>query len=70
MAGSSPISTQTSNSISNASRVSTRSTSVSTGPITVNTQATDAEGVAGALGTTLGAQMRQATSTFDDGVEA
>lgn len=70
MASASPISTQTSNSIANANRTSSKNTTVSTGPITVNTQATDAEGVAGAIGSSLGQQMRQATDTFDDGVEA
>lgn len=69
-AATSPIGAQTSNSISNSARTSTKSTSVQTGPITVNTQATDAEGVAGAIGQSLGQQMRQASSTFDDGVAA
>lgn len=64
------IGAQTSNSIANSSRVANKSTTVSTGPITVQTQATDAEGIAGAIGSSLGNQMRQTVSTFDDGVNA
>lgn len=64
------IGAQTSNSIANSSRVANKSTTVSTGPITVQTQATDAEGIAGAIGSSLGNQMRQTASTFDDGVNA
>lgn len=64
------IGSQTSNSIANSSRVANKSTTVSTGPITVQTQATDAEGIAGAIGSSLGNQMRQTVSTFDDGVSA
>lgn len=70
MASTSPIAAQTSSSISNTSRVANKSTTVSTGPITVQTQATDAEGIAGAIGSSLGNQMRQTVSTFDDGVSA
>jgi len=69
-ASSSPIGSQTSNSIANSAKTSNKTTSVQTGPITVNTQATDAEGVAGAIGNSLGTQIRQAAGTFDDGVEA
>jgi methyl-accepting chemotaxis protein len=69
-AGSSAISSQTSNSIANSSRTANKTTSVQTGPITVHTQATDAEGVAGAIGSSLGQQMRQASANFDDGVQA
>lgn len=70
VAGTASLGAQTSNSIANSSRVSTKSTTVSTGPITVQTQATDAEGIAGAIGSSLGNQMRQTASTFDDGVNA
>jgi hypothetical protein len=70
IAGSSPIGAQTSNSIANSSRSSNRTNSVQTGPITIQTQATDANGIAGALGNSMGQQMRQAASTFDDGVAA
>lgn len=66
----SPINSTTSNVTSNSTRTASKTTSVQTGPITVNTQATDGESVAGALGRTLGDQMRQATASFDDGVAA
>lgn len=70
VASTSPIGAQTSNSIANSSKVSNKTTSVQTGPITVQTQATDADGIAGAIGTSMGQQMRQAANTFDDGVNA
>lgn len=70
MASSSPISTTNSNTISNANRNVSKSTSVQTGPITIQTQATDAEGIAGAIGSGLGQQMKQTASQFDDGVDA
>jgi hypothetical protein len=69
-AGSSAIGSQTSNSIANSSRTANKSTTVSTGPITIQTQATDAQGIAGAIGSNLGQQMRQTASNFDDGVQA
>jgi hypothetical protein len=40
------------------------------GPITVNTQATDAEGMAKGFAEHVGGQLRQAISHADDGVEA
>jgi plasmid maintenance system antidote protein VapI len=49
---------------------SNRSASIQTGPITINTQATDGEGVGNALSRGLRDQLRQATGTFDDGVVA
>lgn len=70
MSAGSPINATTSNVTSNSARVANKTTTVQTGPITVNTQATDGEGVAGALNRTLGDQMRQAAATFDDGVAA
>jgi hypothetical protein len=69
-AGASPINAVNSNSIANSAMTSSKSTSVQTGNITIQTQATDAEGIAGAIGTTLGAQMQQTATTFDDGVQA
>lgn len=69
-ASSLPISSTTSSTINNSARTGNKSTSVQTGPITVNTQAVDGATVAGELGKTLGQQMRQAASSFDDGVEA
>lgn len=66
----SPINAMTSNVTSNSTRAVSRSTSVQTGPITVQTQATDGKSVADELGRTLGSQIQQATSGFDDGVAA
>ena len=70
VAGKSAIGAQTSNSIANSNKSINKTTTVQTGPITIQTQATDAQGVAGALGSNLNDQMRQASSSFDDGVEA
>lgn len=67
---STPIAAQTSNSISNTERTSSRNTTVNTGPITVNTQAQDGPNVASALGQELGSQMRNAIDQNDDGVLA
>jgi hypothetical protein len=64
------INNTSSNAISNSSKSVNKTTSVQTGPITVQTQATDAEGIAGAIGSSMGQQMRQAASTIDDGVAA
>lgn len=44
--------------------------SVQTGPITINTQATDAGGVAQGLGDKLSSLMKDALASFDDGVAA
>lgn len=68
-AGASPLAAQTSNSISNQ-RGGDRSIAVTTGPIAVHTQATDAAGISKALGGTVDSQMRQAVAHYDDGVAA
>ena len=65
-AGSNPIAAQTSNSISNSAN--SRSTAIQTGPITVQTAATSADGVADGLGGALLDQLRQTASNYDDGV--
>lgn len=68
-AGASPLASATSSSISNsATRGGDKNVSV--GKVEVHTQATDAKGVAGAIGGALGSQLRQASSQFDDGVAA
>lgn len=64
-----PIASQTSNSITNQSQRTVNKT-VQTGPITVQTQATDGKQVASALGDELGKQMRYAIDDSDDGVLA
>lgn len=45
-----------------------RTTNVSIGDVTVNSQATDAHGVANDLSSNLAAQMRSAIGSFDDGI--
>jgi len=47
-----------------------RNTSVQVGSVTVNTQATDAAGVAGGLSDELSKQMQEAVAGHDDGVAA
>ncbi len=56
------------NSISNKS--TTKTTTVNTGPITVQTQATDGNAVASALGKSLQSELRKANDEFDNGVAA
>jgi hypothetical protein len=69
-ASNTPLASMSSSAITNSNMTSSRNTSVQTGPITVNTQATDANGIAGAIGNSMDNQMRQAVSNFDDGVLA
>lgn len=69
-ATSTPLASQTSNSIANSSRTTNKTTNVTTGPITVQTQATDGKQVAAALGSELKGQMRGAIDENDDGVLA
>ncbi len=69
-ASSSPINSQTSSVTTNANRQVSKNTNVQTGNITIQTQATDAEGIAGAIGSSLNDQVRQAAAGFDDGVMA
>jgi hypothetical protein len=64
------INTQTSNTIANSSRSSSKTSNVTVGTVNVQTQATDAEGIAGAIGDSMGQQIRQASSDLDDGVRA
>lgn len=67
-ASSSPLVSQTSNSLSNTTK--TKNTTVTVGKVEVKTQATDAQGISKAIGGTMQAQMRQAANNFDDGVLA
>jgi len=53
-----------------ASRTFSPSRSISTGPITINTQATDADGIAAGLQNGLNEHLWQSNSNFDDGVLA
>lgn len=70
VASSSEINTQTSNTIANSAKSSSKTSNVNVGTVTVQTQATDAEGIAGAIGDTMGKQIRQASNDLDDGVRA
>ena len=66
----SSLGAQTSNSLAIAGATNAnKSVTVNVAPATVNTQATDAAGVAGALGTHLAQHIRQATNNLDDGVQ-
>jgi hypothetical protein len=49
-------------------RFNNKNLSVSTGPITIQTQASDADGISNAIGQSLNTQLRQAVNNFDDGV--
>lgn len=63
----SPLNSVTSNAISNSSNV--RESTVAIGQITVESQATDAKGVAADIGSELGSQMADLNSEFSSGVE-
>jgi hypothetical protein len=69
-AESSPLASTTSNAISNTvnNKPVTKTTQVTTGPITVNTQATDGKEVAAALGKGLAAQTKSAVDEADNGI--
>lgn len=61
---------QTSSSIANSRTNTTKTTNVTTGPITVQTQATDGQQVAAELGKSLKSEMLSAIDESDDGVLA
>jgi hypothetical protein len=69
IASNSPIAAQTSSSIANSSKSSSRNTSVQTGDIIIQSQATDAEGIAREVGGSLSSQMRAAVDDFDNGID-
>lgn len=64
----SPIGTQSA--AATGARASTKNTHVTVGAVNVQTQATDAAGISKSIGDTMGAQLRQAASNYDDGVAA
>ncbi len=68
-ASTSPIAAQTSASIQNITSQSARNTSVQTGDVIVNTQATDANGIAADISGSLNQQFRSTVDNFDDGVK-
>ena len=62
------LATQTTNSLTNAGSVSNRNSNVQIGTVEVNTQATDADGIAKSFNESLTDQIGQAIDDFDDGV--
>jgi hypothetical protein len=64
-----PLNSTTSNAISN-SKSTTQSSNVTVGKIEVKTQATDADGIAKAVGGSMQSQLKKANSNYDDGVLA
>lgn len=66
----SSLSLQTPNSISSSSSNSNKTSNVTTGPITINTQATNSDEIANAFSQNLKKQMDHAQSNYDDGVLA
>lgn len=64
-----PLASVSSSAVSNM-RGGDRSTRVDVGGVTIQTPATDADGISRAVGTSLGAQLSQAAANYDDGVLA
>jgi predicted nucleic acid-binding protein len=69
MAASTPLNAQTSSSIFNTNSP-TQAGDINISEITINTQATDADGIAGALKKGISAQLWQAVNNVSDGVVA
>lgn len=65
-----PIASQTSNSILAGNSNSEKNVNVTTGPIEIHTQATDANGIAADTSKAFTAQLRQAVNHKDDGLAA
>ena len=57
------------NLISSTTGINNRATNVTVGDITINTQATDADGISKDFGITFNTYLRQAVSNYDDGVQ-
>lgn len=70
LANNTPISSMSSSSILANTRNSNRNTSIQTGPITIETQATDPQGIAAGLGDALDIHLSQTQANFDDGLLA
>lgn len=68
-ANSSGLNNTTSSAISNTNNASRKETNVSVGQVTVQTQATDAKGIAGDVGGALTGQLKQMDNEFSSGVE-
>lgn len=69
-ADSAPLSSMTSQSIANSTQSNTKNVNIKTGPVSVQTAATDGEGTAAAFGKGLNAHLRGAVDAYDDGVAA
>ena len=67
-ANASPLNATTSNAISNSVASTNRETNVQVGEVVVNTQATDAEGIARDVGGSLNEQLAQVDAEFSTGV--
>jgi len=68
LASSSGLSSQSSSSIINGARDSSKSTSVNTGDIIINTQATDVSSISSDISGTLSEQLKTTVDNFDDGI--
>lgn len=64
-----PLNETTSNNITNSKREVNKTTSVQVGEVNVNTQATDAEGMAAGASNALSNELQSAVNDFDDGVD-
>lgn len=67
-ANASPLNSTTSNAISNTVASTNRETNVQVGEVIVNTQATDAQGIASDVGGSLNEQLAQVDTEFSTGV--
>lgn len=65
-----PISSQSTNSIVNGSKSINKTSNVTTGPITINTQASNPDDIASAFSSSLKKQISFGISNYDDGVMA
>lgn len=68
VASSSPIASQTSNTVNNQPQQITKNNQFTVESIQISTQATDAEGIAAGIGDGLNGHFNQAVNEFDDGI--
>lgn len=69
-AATSPLASTSSGAITAGAVSNSRTNTVTVGEVNVHTQATDAEGIAGAITGHMGQQLRQAQQNYDNGVAA
>ena len=67
-AAANPLASQTAASVATRGATSTRQTTVNVGKVEVQTQATDANGIAKSVGPALQSEMRRTAQDFDDGI--